>query len=302
MTKLGIMIEGQEGLNWERWRSLCADADGLGFHALRRSDHLFSVMGVEGRECIDPWVSLGLAAEWTQRVRIGVMVSPMTFYQPAALARAAASVDQLSGGRLDFGVGAGWNQQEHERHRVPFLTLKERMDRLEAGIQTIRESWKVSATKPAQDPMWLLMGGTGEKRALKIVAREAGEWNLSRLDAALFEQKSAVVDGFCKEAGRDPAEIQRSIMTTFIIGRDRAELRGRAQALGQVLPRFAGLSPDEILEKAAPGALVGTPAEIADQVKQFAKLGVDLFMLQHFLMDDREALRLLAEEVMPAVA
>ena len=302
MTKLGIMIEGQEGLNWERWRTLCADTDELGFHALRRSDHLFSVMGVEGRECIDPWVSLGLAAQWTRRIRIGVMVSPLTFYMPAALARAAASVDQLCGGRLDFGVGAGWNEQEHERHRVPFLTLKERMDRLEAGIETIRESWRLNATKPVQDPMWLLMGGTGEKRALRIVAREAGEWNLSRLDAELFKHKSALVDAYCVDAGRDPAEIRRSIMTTFIVGRDRSELRRRAEELSQVLPRFAGLGPDEVLEKAAAGALVGTPAEIVDRIREFAALGVDLFMLQHFLMDDRDALRLLAEEVMPAVA
>lgn len=302
MTKLGIMIEGQEGLNWERWRTLCADAEELGFHALRRSDHLFSVMGVEGRECIDPWVSLGLAAEWTKRIRIGVMVSPMTFYQPATLARAAASVDQLSGGRLDFGVGAGWNQPEHERHRVPFLTLKERMDRLENGIRIIRESWRLSATRPVQDPIWLLMGGTGEKRALKIVGREAGEWNLTRLDEETFKQKSGVVDASCREAGREPSSIRRSIMTMYLIGRDSGELRRRAEELGRVLPRFAGLSPDEIIERASESALVGTPAEIVARIQEFARLGVDLFMLQHFLMDDRDALRLLADEVMPALA
>lgn len=302
MAKLGIMIEGQEGLNWERWRRLCHDTESLGFHALRRSDHLFSVMGVEGRECIDPWVSLGLAAEWTSRIRIGVMVSPLTFYEPGPLARAAASVDQLSGGRLDFGVGAGWNEAEHLRHEVPFLTLRQRMDRLENGIRVIRESWERSASKPVQSPMPILMGGTGERRALRIVAREAGEWNLSRLDAETFTQKSAVLDGYCREIGRDPREIRRSIMTTFIVGRNQAQLRERAAALTGVLPRFAGLGPDEVLERAAPGALVGTPDQVAARIREFQSLGVELFMLQHFLMDDTDALRLLAEEVMPAVA
>ena len=102
------MIEGQEGLTWERWRHICNDAETLGFDSLRRSDHLFSVMGVVDRECIECWTSLALAAEWTKRIEIGPMVSPMTFRPPAVLARMATAVDLLAGGRLILGVGAGW--------------------------------------------------------------------------------------------------------------------------------------------------------------------------------------------------
>lgn len=302
MAKLGIMIEGQEGLTWDIWRTLCREVEDFGFDALRRSDHLYSVMGVAGRECIDPWASMALAAQWTQTIRFAVMVSPLTFYEAAPLARMAASVDQLSGGRLMLGVGAGWNAEEHELYNVPFLTVRERLDRLEEGIRTIRQAWAQSATRPDQDPMPILMGGQGEKRALKIVAREASEWNLTRLDLETFRHKSGVVDGFCREIGRDPREIRRSIMCSFIIGRDQTELRERAEAIGKVLPRFDGMEPDQILEAAAAGSLVGTPDQIVERIREFTPLGVDLFMLQHFLMEDTDALGLLAERVMPAIA
>src|SRR6266849_9678573 len=113
MTQVGIMIEGQEGLNWERWRRICTDTERLGFASMRRSDHLISLMGDPTRDCIECWTSLALAAEWTQRIEIGPMVSPITFRYPGVIAKQAAAVDALSGGRLLFGVGAGWNENEH---------------------------------------------------------------------------------------------------------------------------------------------------------------------------------------------
>src|SRR6266568_6383775 len=130
MTQIGIMIEGQEGLSWERWRRICHDTDTLGFASLRRSDHLISLMSSPDRDCIECWTSLALAAEWTKRVEFGPMVSPMTFRLPALLARIATAVDLLSHGRLILGVGAGWYEREHVEFGVPFLTLKQRMDLL----------------------------------------------------------------------------------------------------------------------------------------------------------------------------
>src|SRR5438270_935828 len=156
MTQLGIMIEGQEGLNWTRWRNLCRDVEALGFASLRRSEHLISLMGDDSRDCIDCWTSLALAAEWTEKIQFGPMVSPMTFHQPAMLARQAAAVDQLSGGRLIFGIGAGWNQHEHELFHVDFLTTKGRMDRFEDGVRLIRDAWEHSNPKPVQNPMPIL--------------------------------------------------------------------------------------------------------------------------------------------------
>jgi alkanesulfonate monooxygenase SsuD/methylene tetrahydromethanopterin reductase-like flavin-dependent oxidoreductase (luciferase family) len=303
MTKLGIMIEGQEGLSWDRWRRICTDTDRLGFESLRRSDHLISLMHGDERECIDCWASLALAAEWTKSIEFGPMVSPMTFYEPAVLARRATSIDLLSGGRLIFGIGAGWNEREHELFHVPFLDVKGRMDRYEQAVTMIRETWKLSEPKPPRDGnIPLLMGGAGEKRNLPLIAREADEWNFTRYDFEEYRHKRAVLERCCKDIGRDPASIRYSVMTTFIIGRDRDELRERAIKIQEVLPGLKGLEPDEILTKMRESAFVGTPEEIAAQVKEYARLRVDLFMLQHFLLDDSDALELLAEEVIPAVA
>src|SRR5919202_2957863 len=132
------MIEAQEGLDWPRWRRIVDDSERLGFGALRCSDHCFSVVGVEGRHSLQTWVALALAAEWTERIQLGSMVSPITFYEPAVLARLALAVDELSGGRLILGVGTGWYQEEHERFGIAFPGLGERFARLEAGISRIR--------------------------------------------------------------------------------------------------------------------------------------------------------------------
>jgi alkanesulfonate monooxygenase SsuD/methylene tetrahydromethanopterin reductase-like flavin-dependent oxidoreductase (luciferase family) len=302
MAKIGIMIEGQEGLNWDRWRHICYDADTLGFDSLRRSDHFFSVMGAVDRDCIECWTSLALAAEWTKRIELGPMVSPMTFRLPSMLARIATSVDVLSGGRVILGVGAGWYEREHDEFGVPFLTVKERLDRLEDGIKTIRATWVKSNPKPPRGTIPLLMGGLGEKRALPIVAREAAEWNMTRLDTDVYKQKRKVLEDCCRAIGRDPATIRQSVMTSYIIGRNRDELRERAAQVREIVPRMKDMNPDDVLEETRKTWFVGTPEEIADQIRGVAALGIDLFMLQHFLLDDRDALKLLASDVIPAVA
>jgi len=305
MTQLGIMIEGQEGLSWDRWRRLCTDVERLGFASLRRSEHLISLMGPDtaARDCIDCWTSLALAAEWTKKIEFGPMVSPLTFHVPSVLARQAAAVDLLSGGRLIFGIGAGWNENEHTIFEVPFLTTGGRMDRLEDGVDIIKKTWHTSNPKPPRDgAIPILMGGVGEKRHLPLVAREAAEWNYTRLDQEEYRHKRAVIDQCCRDIGRDPSSIRYSVMANYLIGRDRDDLRQRASKLAEVLPRLKRDSPDEIIEAASKSAFVGTPEEVAGQIREYAKLGVELFMLQHFLLDDTDALELLAKEVMPALS
>jgi len=302
MAKVGIMIEGQEGLNWDRWRLICQDAEALGFDSLRRSDHLFSVLGMVERDCIECWTSLALAAEWTETIELGPMVSPMTFRTPALLARMATAVDLLSGGRLILGVGGGWYEREHVENGIPFLTLGGRMDLLEEGIKTIRATWDSANPKPTHGTIPLLMGGRGEKRALPMIAREAVEWNLSHMDADEYQQKRTILDAACHTIGRDPSTIRHSVMANYIIGRDRVEVRERALQMRDFLPSLKGLDADEVMAKVAKTGLVGTPDELVDQINRHSALGVDLFMLQHFLLDDREALKLVASDVIPAVA
>jgi len=304
MTRLGIMIEGQEGLGWDRWRRLCADTERLGFASLRRSDHLISLMGPDTsrRDCIECWESLALAAEWTERIEIGPMVSPITFRPRGMLAKIAASVDALAGGRLILGVGAGWNENEHQVFGIPFLTMKERFDLLEGAIETMRELWSNTAPAPARNPIPLLIGGRGTRRTLPLAARVAAEWNLSRLDADEFRACSAELDRLCGEIGRDPHTLRRSVMTSFIVGRGHSDLLERAAQVREVIPSLREMSPEEVLENRKGPWFVGTPEEIAERMREAGKLGVELFMLQHFLLDDADALELLAREVMPAVA
>src|SRR5712691_5013817 len=274
MAKVGIMIEGQEGLNWDRWRRICADTERLGFASLRRSDHLISLMdpGTSERDCIECWESLALAAEWTKKIEFGPMVSPMTFLLPGVLAKIAASVDALSGGRLILGVGAGWNQNEHEIFGIPFLTERERFERLEGGIKTMRDIWSKTNPKPARDPIPLLIGGKGLKRSIPLVAREAAEWNLSRLDVDMFRGRRDALDECCREIGRDPATIRRSVMTSYIIGRDRSDQLQRASQVREIIPDLKSLSPQEVIENRKGAWLVGTPEEIAERIREHSKL------------------------------
>jgi alkanesulfonate monooxygenase SsuD/methylene tetrahydromethanopterin reductase-like flavin-dependent oxidoreductase (luciferase family) len=302
MAKIGVMIEGQEGLTWERWRLICQDADSLGFDSLRRSEHFISVFGVVERDCIECWTSLALAAEWTKRIELAPMVSPITFRPPSVLARIATAVDLLSEGRLILGVGAGWYEREHVENGIPFPTLGQRLDMLEDGIKAIHATWARANPKPPRGTIPLLMGGRGEKRALPMMAREAAEWNVGFDGTEKYRHQTQVIEEACRAIGRDPATIRRSIMTSFLIGRDRSELRERAHEIGAVVPRYKDLSPDEVLKAAAESWLIGTPDEISDQIRKMAALGIDLFMLQHFLLDDRDALKLLAKEVIPAIA
>ena len=298
MADIGVMIEAQEGLDWDRWRRIAPQADRLGFASLRCSDHCFSVVGVEGRKALQTWVALALAAEWTGRIQLGPMVSPMTFYEPAVLGRIALAVDELSEGRLLLGVGTGWYQAEHERMGIPFPSLRERFDRLEAGIPRIRSVLEGR-------PVPFLIGGSGERRTLGLAAREASEWNVMSLRPEAYRAKTAVLEDHCREVGRDPSEIRRSIMAGYLIGHDRAELEQRAAWLREVLPDLGGMPPGEVvgtLRERKGRWFVGSPEEIVEQMREYVPVGVQLFMLQHYLLDDSEGLDLLAAEVMPALA
>jgi F420-dependent oxidoreductase-like protein len=316
---LGIMLEGQEGLNWGRWRWYARRVEELGFESLWRSDHFFSLMGRTERDALETWVSLADLAGRTSRIRFGPLVCSMTFRHPALLARMAAAVDDLSGGRLVLGVGAGWNVPEHEAFGIPFPPVGTRMAMLEEGIQVIKALWtgeKVSFTgkhftlkdaelhpTPAQHPgPPILVGGSGERRTLQIVARHADEWNAVNPTLDQYRQKLAVLERHCATEGRDPAGIKRSLMLAFIIGRDATEIRRRVEGLQRVLMPLAELPAEQVPEIVrARGWLVGTPAEVVEQLRAFAALGVSRVMLQHHNQEDDAVLDLIAEEILPAV-
>lgn len=292
MAEVGLTIEGQEGLDWPRWRRIVGDAERLGFASLRTSDHCFSVMGQPTRS-LSAWPALALAAEWSERLKLARMVSPLTFYHPAILARTARAVDELSGGRLLLGVGTGWYQPEHEAFGIPFPSQSDRFDNLERGLERIQRTL-------ADHPLPILIGGGGPKRTLPLAARYAAEWNFMEFNLESYRAKSSLLDEQCRVIGRDPSEIRRSLMLGYLLGRDEAELRERAVAMARVRG-WQDRSFDEVLAELREKRLVGTPEEAVAQLRPFVEAGVQEFCFQTLLLDDREALEMIAAEVMPAL-
>ena len=307
----GLMIEGQEGLNWERWRRLAAAAED-GYDALFRSDHLTGLFGDSRRDSLDTWASLTWLASHTRRIRFGPLVSPLTFYHPALLAKRAAAVDVLSGGRFDLGIGAGWHEGEHRMFGIPFPALKERMDRLECGARVIRALWQgapvtlaqpyyplVAAEShplPVHGHVPLVIGGRGERRALRTVAAYADEWNTTRVTFDDYRQKRAVLERHCREVGRDPSVIRRSLMVPFIVGASAAETAARLGRARAIFPRV----PEDAAGWRAAGFLFGTPEAVIADLRQWEALGIDRVMLQLLDQDDLDVIRLVAREVVPA--
>jgi F420-dependent oxidoreductase-like protein len=317
--KLGVMLEGQEGLTWDIWRQIMARVEELGFESLWRSDHFMSLVD-SNRDTLETWVALTLTAAETTRLRFGSLVCPMTFRHPSLLARMAAAVDTLSGGRLVLGVGAGWNAQEHRAFGIPFPPLQERMHMLEEGIEVIvrllgdepahfaGRYYQLEGAhpypKPTQRPrIPLLIGTTSAGRMLRIVARYADEWDAPGITSpTAYHARRERLAWYCHEINRDPREIRRCVSTAYLIGHDAQELHWRGAAMQQLIPGLAAHDPGAVPDVLrAEGWLVGTPDQIISQLQALADEGVERVMFQHNDQTDFAALELLARDVMPAV-
>jgi F420-dependent oxidoreductase-like protein len=307
------MIEGQEGLTWDRWFRIADQVESLGLDSLWRSDHFFSLMGHPERPALECWTSLTALAERTRRIRFGPLVTPMTFRHPALLARMAAAVDGLSNGRLVLGIGAGWNETEHAAFGIPLPPLRERFDRLEEGVAVIKALWTggpvdrdgryyplrgaTAFPRPVQQPAPpLLIGGDGEIRLLRIVARHADEWNSHAAGPEAYRVKRAKLEDHCRTVGRDPDSIHRSWMGGILIGRDSRDVAEKGRWFQSFLASLADIPP-----AGAPAALrqrswlVGTPDEVAGQLDAWSAAGVGRVMLQWYNLDDLDGLGLLPE-------
>ncbi|HET8577656.1 MAG TPA: TIGR03560 family F420-dependent LLM class oxidoreductase [Methylomirabilota bacterium] len=309
--RVGIMIEGQEGLTWQRWFRLARAAEDLGYDSLCRSDHLTGLAGHPQRPSLETWTSLTALALSTRRIRFGPLVSPMTFYHPARLAKMAVALDHLSDGRLDLGIGAGWNVPEHTMFGVPFPPLTERLDRLECGARVIRAlgaGQPVTLKQPhyplekaenyplpVHGRLRLVVGGRGEKRTLRIVAEFADEWNVTRVDIPGFTHKAQVLAQHCRALHRDPDSITRSLMVPLALGRDRAEVVRRIAAARAIFP---ALPEDEAGWRGA-SFLVGSAEEVTGQLADWARAGVQRVLLQMLDQEDLAALKEFADHVLP---
>jgi len=296
-VKLGILVETEEGLDWNAWRSTCRSAERLGFESIWLSDHLASAWFAD-RHGLEPWVGLSVAAAETRRVRLGPLVSPITFRQPALVARMAEAIADLSAGRFVLGLGLGWNADEHAQFGIPFPPLPARAQLLEDGIQRIRRVL-------GQRHLPVLIGGSGLRSTLPLVARYADEWNLTTASLEVYQARSQRLAELCHALGRDPSTVRRSVAVGCLIGRDQDDIEARGRRLQRLVPPLVSSSgqSESIVEAArGMGWVAGTPTEIVATLRPLADAGVAAAFVGHYDLADEAALELIANEVMPELA
>ena len=303
MPEVAIMIEGQDGLDWPRWQTLARTVEDSGYAALHRSDHFTNPTGPV-LDALEMWSSLTWLADNTDRIEFGPLVSPVSFRHPVITAWTASSVDSLASGRLRLGIGAGWQDREHEAHGFELLDTGPRFARFEEGLQIItmllRNDEPVSfdgefyrlrdavlmprSPRPGGPP--IVIGGNGPRRTLPLAARYADEWNAVLVPPVRFTELSARLDELLRKAGRQPEAVRRTLMTRAIFGRTSADVERK----------LAGRSADELRER---GVIVGTGPEVAEQLVRLDEAGVERVMLQWLETYDIDGLEAMAEAVLP---
>jgi alkanesulfonate monooxygenase SsuD/methylene tetrahydromethanopterin reductase-like flavin-dependent oxidoreductase (luciferase family) len=287
--KLGLLVEAEEGLGWQDWRGLLAQAERLGFDSVWIADHLASPWSAE-RHGLEPWVALSVAAAETERLRLGPLVSPITYRQPALMARMAEAIDQLCPGRFVLGLGLGWNADEHARFGIPFPAVAERTRLLAEGIERVERTL-------GERRIPLLIGGMGPRSTLPLVARYADDWNLTTSSPEVFADRNRRLVALCGKIGRDPTSIRRSVAVGFLVGADADELSRRRRRLQRRVPPLA-----DVAAARAMGWIAGTPSQMVGELRRLAAAGVDLAILGHYDLADTAALELIASDVLPALA
>ena len=320
MVRLSVLVEGAHGLTWARWKEFVATTERLGFAGLYGSDHFTLAGDPPDKDSLELIVSLAYAADCSERLRLGQLVSPVSFRDPVMLTRQMLALDDLSGGRMVFGIGAGWNVREHAMFGYDLGAVKTRMDRFAEALEVItrlmRSDEPVSyagtyyrleaATllprpeRPGGPP--LLIGGGGPKRTLPLVARYADIWNAVMITPEALREKLTLLDSLIEKAGRQPRDVARTLMTPVYCGHSTAELAHQASGR-RASPALAALSDAALVEQQrGRGAIVGTPAEVIKRIRIYEGLGIEEIMVQWFAQDDLDGLQIIADGVLPAVA
>jgi len=326
--RFALMIEAQMGLSYAEQLAIVRRAEAAGFESFFRSDHYASFPGSADQATTDAWAVLAGLARETSRISLGTLVSPVTFRHPGNFVKLVTTIDEMSGGRIEVGVGAGWNDADHKQHGLAFPDMKDRADLMEDqlvllhGLWEEKPGWKfdghqvrVRGGKLIPGPVQhdgrpvgkngrrrprILTGGDGSPRGFRLAARYADEFNLTGASPNVAKQKGAELDAACTAAGRDPRSLTRSAMVGTLIGRDRDEVARRADAL---LSEFGeeGKSGLDWLQSRRSRWIMGTPDEARAVVERYAEAGIERLMLQDFLPRDLEHIDLLAKELIGKV-
>ncbi len=307
--ELRIFTEPQQGATYDDLLAVALEAEKLGFGAFFRSDHYLG-MGTEGLPGpTDAWTTLAGLARDTSTIRLGTLMTSATFRHPGVLAIQVAGVDQMSGGRIELGLGAGWFEAEHTAYGIPFPDTRERFDRYEEQLAIVTGLWRTplgetfthegahytltdspALPKPVQQPgPPVLIGGRGKKRTPALAARYADEFNLPFVDLTETREQFGRVRQACEAIDRDPATMTWSNALVLCVGEDEAEIARRAAAIGR--------EPAELREN----GLAGTPDEVVEKALAFAEAGAQRLYLQVLDLSDLDHLRLVAERVAPAL-
>lgn len=319
MVELSIAAEGVFGLTWPAWKRLVQAAEDLGFAGLYLADH-FVPPTPPDYPSLDLIVALTYLADHTRRLRFGPLVAPLSHRHPVHLARQAAALDDLSGGRMVLGVGAGWMGREHEMFGFDLGDIPTRMVRLEEGLGVLTDLLRAEAPvsfsgrffqlrdaglpgprRPGGPP--ILVGASGPLRGLPLVARYADIWNTQGLTPQEVRNRSAKLDGLLAAAGRRPENVRRSFNAPIVCWRTPAEMDDRLRGFRR-FEAFADLAPELLLSTLRewfPAPFFGAPDEIVDQIHAYEQVGVSEVTLQWFDTEDIEGLEVLAKHVLPAL-
>jgi alkanesulfonate monooxygenase SsuD/methylene tetrahydromethanopterin reductase-like flavin-dependent oxidoreductase (luciferase family) len=308
--RLALMIEGQEGVTWAEWVALASACEEHGVEALFRSDHYLSGFD-ETRPVLDAWTTIGGLAARTTRLELGTLVSPATFRHPAVLARAAATADEISDGRVTLGMGAGWMEREHDAYGFEFGTARERVthfgEQLEIVHRLLREErvdhegerYRLHDAPGLHRPdLPLLVGGSAKPGTTVPAVRFADEYNTLFGTLPEIRARRQVLDEACERAGRDPATLRYSLMAPCVLGRDEREVLESAARIGA---RF-GRDPAEVMERYGERGPVGTPEQAVEHLKQIEEAGYERVMLQHLEHRDLDTVALIGRELVPALS
>jgi len=311
-VKFGVQT-GQGGYDYSALKRFWVEADRLGYHSAVLYDHFYSMSPPRTKDNLEAWTTVAVLASETENLRIGHLVLCNSYRHPSLLAKMASTLDVLSGGRLEFGIGAGWYEEEYREYGFPFPRASVRIRQLNESLQIIRKMWTedratfrgkhytivdaICNPKPSQKPHPpILIGGGGEKLTLRVVARHADIWNFGwDMDPKGFGERVELLEAHCDSVGRDPEEIEKSHNKMIFISEDEAKaqrmVRDRAKRIGIALEEYR-----RRLEHAA----VGTPEACIENLEMYRDVGVTYFFLTFPNVRDLEPLRLFARKVMPA--
>ncbi len=284
--RISLMIEGQEGVAWEQWQGLAGAAEAAGLEGLFRSDHYLSILRGAPAGSLDAWATLAAIAATTSRIRLGTMVSPVTFRNASVLAKNAVTVDHVSNGRVELGIGAGWYEAEHEAYGFSFGRARDRLDELDRQLAEIHRQWAEGSEafpKPFQQPRPpIIVGGAAKPRSVRAAVAFADEYNTTFPSVEDARARRRAVDDAAREAGREPLVF--SMMCGCVIGRDAREAHDR-------LVRWRELTRQPELYP----TLFGTVDEVAERLRAYEAVGVERTMLQHLAHEDLDMVALIGD-------